>query len=211
MQHTPSHYAGRSGHRATSIAVVVAMHGAAIAAALLIQSGAIQRYGPEAIQVVDIPPEPAPPPEQPPEQVEPQVPLPAAPIRSVNPIDLPVPPLPVIDADLDIAPTPPVEPAPPAPEPALVPARFDPSARGAIQPAYPSALLRSETEGSVTVRVRIATNGRVTAVELVRTDHPRFFEATRRHALRHWRFEPATRDGRPVESWQQHTVLFQIR
>jgi len=37
-----------------------------------------------------------------------------------------------------------------------------------------------------------------------------FFEATRTQALRHWRFQPATRDGIPVESWRTMTVKFKL-
>jgi protein TonB len=36
------------------------------------------------------------------------------------------------------------------------------------------------------------------------------WRATERHALRHWRFEPATVDGVPVESRKRVTVHFRL-
>ncbi|WP_260581590.1 energy transducer TonB [Sphingopyxis sp. PET50] len=61
------------------------------------------------------------------------------------------------------------------------------------------------------VRVLIGTDGRVKQVELVSTDSPGFFEATKRRALAKWRFKPATRGGVPEESWKEMTVRFEIR
>ena len=118
----------------------------------------------------------------------PRLPLPETPPlpnRDFVAIDPPTPPAPVIRA-----------------------ARF--ARNASLQPSYPTIMLRAEIEGSVTVRVHIDTNGRVIEVQRVHADHDAFFDATRRHALRNWRFEPATRDGRPVDSWQQHTVTFRI-
>ncbi|SOB80280.1 protein TonB [Sphingomonas guangdongensis] len=96
--------------------------------------------------------------------------------------------------------------AAPKPLPVVVAAQADP--RATFQPDYPAAERRAGTEGSVTVRVLIGTDGRVKAVEQVGSASPAFFEATRRQALGRWRFRPATRDGEPVESWQVKTLRF---
>ncbi len=82
--------------------------------------------------------------------------------------------------------------------------------RDQLQPAYPPGSLRAGLEGSATVRVLIGTDGRVKAVEAVRTDQEDFLKVTREQALRKWRFAPATEDGTPVESWKELTVRFQI-
>lgn len=105
-----------------------------------------------------------------------------------------------IRIDSDLPPTPPV----------LVDARVDPRFARDLQPPYPAALMREEVEGTVTVRVRIGTDGRVLALEGVRSDHEGFLAATRAWALRHWRFQPATRDGVPIEAWRTMTVRFTI-
>ncbi len=104
----------------------------------------------------------------------------------------------------------PIEIQPPQAEPLFRQAAMDPKAISRFQPPYPSAMVRAEIEGSVTVRVLIGTDGRVGAVELVSATNPAFFDATRDHALRAWRFQPATRDGIPTESWRTMTVKFRL-
>ena len=61
------------------------------------------------------------------------------------------------------------------------------------------------------VRVLIGSDGKVKQVELVSTDSPGFFDATKRRALANWRFKPATRGGVAEESWKEMTVRFEIR
>lgn len=99
---------------------------------------------------------------------------------------------------------------PPPPDPVLTGARLNPRYAGDLQPEYPPGLIRQEIEGAVTVRVLVGVDGRVKQVELIRSDQADFFKATRDQALRKWRFLPATRDGVPVESWQEKTVRFQM-
>lgn len=95
--------------------------------------------------------------------------------------------------------------------PVVVPATIDPAAMARFQPDYPPELIRADIEGSATVRVLVGSDGRVKAVELVSATQPGFFEATRRQALRFWKFRPAASDGAPIESWRTMTVRFQIR
>jgi periplasmic protein TonB len=95
-----------------------------------------------------------------------------------------------------------------------VPVRVEPSLDsryvGALQPAYPPSLQRQDIEGVVTVRVLVGQDGRVKAVEAIRSDQEEFLAATRRQALTKWRFKPATEDGVPVEGWREMTVRFTI-
>ena len=86
----------------------------------------------------------------------------------------------------------------------------DPRYAEAFHPDYPPALRRQGLEGSVTVRVTIDENGRVSAVEMVKATNRAFFEETRDQALRYWRFRPATSDGAPVPSQQILTVEFNL-
>jgi protein TonB len=95
--------------------------------------------------------------------------------------------------------------------PVFVSATMDPAAAGRFQPEYPASLARAEIEGVVTVRVLIGADGRVKQVDLVSATDPAFFEATRKQALRYWRFRPATSDGTPAESWRTMTVRFRLQ
>ncbi|HMP46732.1 MAG TPA: energy transducer TonB, partial [Sphingopyxis sp.] len=72
---------------------------------------------------------------------------------------------------------------PVAPPPKLVLAQLDQRHLGAFQPDYPLREQREGIEGVARVRVLIGTDGRVKAVELVSTDSPGFFEATKKRAL----------------------------
>lgn len=98
---------------------------------------------------------------------------------------------------------------PPRP-PVMVAPSVDPRYFDALQPPYPSAELRRGTEGSVTARVLVGADGRVKAIDIVKSPSEGLSEATRKQALARWRFRPATRDGAPVEGWKTMTLRFQI-
>jgi protein TonB len=66
------------------------------------------------------------------------------------------------------------------------------------------------TEGIVTLRVLIGPDGRVKSAEKVRATNDIFYQATLRHALRNWRFRPATLDGRPIESSKVMSLHFEL-
>ena len=95
-------------------------------------------------------------------------------------------------------------------EPIFNAAMRDPRFARDFQPAYPPGLLSREVEGKAVVKVLIGIDGRVRQVVVLSATHPDFGKATERQALREWRFNPATRDGVPVEDWQTLTVRFDI-
>jgi periplasmic protein TonB len=99
---------------------------------------------------------------------------------------------------------------PPLPNPILRIARPDPRYSSALQPEYPPSEIRAGNEGFVTLSVLVGEDGRVKDVRVLSAASETFAEATRRHALRKWRFLPATRDGSPYESWREMTVRFQM-
>ncbi|MCS6986791.1 MAG: energy transducer TonB [Sphingomonadaceae bacterium] len=66
---------------------------------------------------------------------------------------------------------------------------------------YPAASLRACEQGAVTVRVTIATDGRVRQCDVVQsTGFPRLDEKTCEVALRRWRYNPAKEGNTPVEA-----------
>lgn len=96
------------------------------------------------------------------------------------------------------------------PDPVTIVAKLDPRYTKQFQPRYPSGLLRLDLEGEVSVRVLVGVDGRAKDIQLISSPRSEFWESTRRHALRKWRFQPATEDGKPVESWINLKVQFQI-
>ena len=88
--------------------------------------------------------------------------------------------------------------------------RLDSRYADRFQPAYPVGQLRLEREAEVSVRVLVGSDGRVKQIELIDSPHEDFWNATRKQALKSWRFTPATRDGKPFESWMTLKVRFEI-
>jgi protein TonB len=108
------------------------------------------------------------------------------------------------------------DPAPPGPdadagygEPLLagvggtsLPVRIDESY---VQPEYPEIARIARIEGNVVLQAIIDREGTVDDIEVLRCTRPAFgFEDAAIAAVRQWRYEPATQDGRPV------TVYFTI-
>ena len=202
-----------------SLAVVIALHGAAIAALMLAKHEFIQ--APPVVTEIRHIPLPKDPPPEPPKPADPRTPI----ISRIDTVS-PIVPRPILDNIQIVEPqplqpiafdpgpigpaiAPPSDPPQPVREPVRIAARIDP--RSELQPPYPASEERAEVEGSVTISVLIGTDGRVKAVEKVRATSEAFFRATERQALRHWRFKPATLDGRPVETRTTMTVHFQLR
>jgi len=79
-----------------------------------------------------------------------------------------------------------------------------------LKPPYPQSKLLSEEEAVLNLRLTIDQNGRVVAVEPVGRADPAFFAAARRHLLAHWRYKPASEDGRPMASSTVITLRFQL-
>lgn len=94
--------------------------------------------------------------------------------------------------------------------PVLVEATIDPRTLPGFQPDYPGTMIRQGMEGKVTVRVTIGPDGRVAAIERITATNEAFWLATQRHALRKWRFRPATRDGVAISSSKILTVRFSL-
>ena len=208
-----------------SLTIVIALHAAAIGAlALSKMEVETERYTP--IKIKDVLPDPTPPPEPPPKPKE------QDPVRPTTKIDyvkqevttpprqsevvmqpgenikfIDLGPPGDVEAQRPVDPPKPPPPPPPA-DPIRTQARLD--SRSELQPPYPASEQRAEREGSVTIMLTIGADGRVKAVQKVRATSDAFFRETERHALRNWRFKPATLDGKPVESSTRMTVHFKL-
>jgi TonB family protein len=66
-------------------------------------------------------------------------------------------------------------------------------------PAYPAAVRALGIEGSVEVALTVLRDGNVGWVRVIRAEPRGYFEQAASESVRGWRFEPARRDGRPVE------------
>jgi protein TonB len=201
----------------TSLGLVILLHGALIAAVILIKSPTFQRFVDPTTTVrlipLDTDPPVVPPPptheQQPPPDQHLDQPHPENPLPSLGP-----------PAPADPGPTQlalnegtgtiaiPQLPPPPLPIPVRRSAQIDSSSQ--LQPPYPPSEQRLEHEGRVQVRVTIGPDGRVIDVALISATNDAFWQVTRLQALHHWRFRPATVDGRPVQDTKVMSLVFRI-
>ena len=79
-----------------------------------------------------------------------------------------------------------------------------------LKPPYPPSKIFTEEEAVLNLRLTIDQNGRVIAVDPVGRADPAFLAAARRHLLAHWRYKPASEDGRPVLSSTVITLRFEL-
>jgi protein TonB len=202
-------YADRKRHP-RALLFILAGHAAVIAAVMTARMDLPLPFVP-APTTVKLIPEPQVPPEAPPPQPKPDprrsmidqvprvIPLPQPSLPAVDSLPLPLPnPGPSVTRD-------------PAPVPALVrtgPRFMTPDSL--LKPPYPQQKLRLEEEAVLRLRLSIDHRGRVTAVEPLGRADAIFLAAARSHLLAHWRYKPASEDGRPVASTTVVTLRFQL-
>ena len=103
---------------------------------------------------------------------------------------------------------------PTIPQPAVTtPIHHDPrllTPPSELKPPYPADKLLSEEEAVLTLRLTIDPNGRVIDVQPVGRADRSFLEAARRHLMAHWRYAPATDDGRAIATTEVITLRFML-
>jgi periplasmic protein TonB len=95
----------------------------------------------------------------------------------------------------------------------LTPVRHDPqllTPAWQLKPPYPASKLASEEEATLRLRLTIDETGRVTAVDSVGNADREFLESARRYILGHWRYQPASEDGRAIASTITVTLQFRL-
>jgi len=204
--------------RPGGMALVIALHAAAFAGLVLIKTNIISQGNP-ITEVFNIPIPPEPKQEPPPPRPEPP--------RQQSVLDTPRPLVPTPRDDGPVVTERPVPQQPPyfpparetviadaTPDlprlPVRVEAQVDPRFAGQLQPPYPPAEESRQRDGTVRVRVTIGADGRVKAIARLNATSDAFWRATERHALAHWRFRPATEDGRPIETTKVMNLIFRI-
>jgi protein TonB len=195
--------------------VIIAAHVAVVAAVMSAKMDVQRRIFDPPTKIDLINPPPPPPPDDPVRpkvktttSVQPLIPLPQ-PIPD-NPIVLPQPinpdPGPIAGPSFDPVPT-------PTPPKQIVPVRRDPrllTPAEELKPPYPESKLAAGEEALLKLRLTIDENGRVIAVEPLGRADSVFLAAARRHLIAHWRYKPASEDGRAVTSSIVITLRFQL-
>jgi protein TonB len=118
--------------------------------------------------------------------------------------------------DTQSAPTVPSTPVTPPPgqvekESVRYAANFDPRYAHMIQPNYPGIARSMGAEGTVELVVTIGEDGLVKTVTLAKSSgYDELDTAALKHAQKHWRFKPATEDGKPVVSTVRRRIVFKL-
>lgn len=97
----------------------------------------------------------------------------------------------------------------PTPAPVRVEARLLTPERE-LKPPYPLSKLLNEEEAVLRLRLTIDERGHVVAVDPVEPADAVFVNAARRHLIMHWRYRPATEDGRAILSRLVISLRFQL-
>ena len=84
-----------------------------------------------------------------------------------------------------------------------------PRAVSRVPPRYPAELKRAKIEGSVVLLFVLDENGRVQDPQVESSTQPEF-ERPALTAIRRWRFQPGTRDGKPVRSYVRQQIAFRL-
>jgi protein TonB len=79
-----------------------------------------------------------------------------------------------------------------------------------LRPPYPASKLASEEEATLRLRLTINEQGRVVAVDPIGLADAAFLDSARRYMIAHWRYAPATDDGRPISTTLVVTLRFQL-
>lgn len=79
-------------------------------------------------------------------------------------------------------------------------------------PAYPRAEIRSGIGGTVLLRVLVDVDGRpLEVVVLDGSGNRNLDRAARENVLKNWLFQPAMRDGQPVQAYGKVPVVFSVQ
>ena len=190
--------------KATSIAIVIAIHIAGIAGLVAaLAQGALMKQLQEIKATVDTqktPPKAPPPP--PPDLVKPPPPVAIVP-----------------DFQVATAPPPPVRvepkappPPPPKPTAAITNDPLRPIARTHTKPPYPPISLRLNEQGTTLIEVEIGTDGNVSNCTVAKgSGSDRLDTATCDWVKSHWRWQPPTLNGAPTAAKTQIQMTWDLK
>lgn len=168
-----------------------------------------------AVQLVAPPPPPPPPipkvdpPKPPPQrlvkrQVLPQIQAPARDTPAVDATSSGPPVAVAPSAPESLAP-------PPPPPPEVVTAPF--GRAGYLNnppPSYPSVAARQGWQGTVLLRVRVLSSGRVDSVEVQKTSGHKLLDDEAIATVRGWQFTPSKRGETPIDGWATVPIEFKL-
>ena len=80
--------------------------------------------------------------------------------------------------------------------------------RGNEPPPYPKTARNAGKQASVTLKIRITTDGRVEDIDLVEGEEP--FSSAAIDTVKKWRYTPASYQGKPISVYRIIKIAFQL-
>jgi periplasmic protein TonB len=77
-------------------------------------------------------------------------------------------------------------------------------------PVYPRVARRRNYQGTVLLDVRVSADGTVAEAKVAKSSGYSVLDRSALKSVRHWLFEPARRGNRPIETWVQVPVRFEL-
>lgn len=108
--------------------------------------------------------------------------------------------------------TPPAITTPPPPPVAVAPSgeTRDVQLVRAVKPQYPSVAARRRDEGWVEVEFAVMPDGTIANARVVESQPPRIFDRAAIDAVQRWTFNPALRNGQPVQATLRRRIEFKM-
>ncbi len=100
--------------------------------------------------------------------------------------------------------------APPAPEPAVEPPRYNAAYLSNPKPVYPLSARRRGIEGRALIRAEISLDGECLRAELKQTSGHDMLDHAALEAVKKWRFVPARRGSQAVVEWVEVPITFKL-
>lgn len=79
------------------------------------------------------------------------------------------------------------------------------------QPMYPYRAKRLGVEGAVRIRFLVNKSGRTDLFKVLASKPPGEFDKAVQKTVKNWKFKPAVKDGRAVETWVETTIQFKLK
>lgn len=89
-------------------------------------------------------------------------------------------------------------------------ASVDNASRALNPPAYPVDVLKEGVSGVVMLVVDVSPDGSVSAARIDRSAGDQRLDAAALDAVKHWKFTPATKEGKPIASQVRVPVEFRL-
>ncbi len=77
-------------------------------------------------------------------------------------------------------------------------------------PEYPAAAARQSWEGTVLLRVRVLSTGKVDSIEVQKSSGHKVLDEAARDTVRAWLFSPSKRGSTPIDGWATVPIEFKL-